>query len=282
VNSFGKVLQPLSGGDISEAWLIETGQGEKRVLKKAGSSTPPTLYSREAEGLKALRHAGGPKVPAVIDVGEDHILLEYIPSEEAHENFWKALGGQLASLHRSKVPQLGGEKDNFIGLTPQKNTPYRIYRKNEDWLDFFWEERIGFQLSLLKKQRRPPSELFRHFEAAKDAFFKRLSAAPEEPCLLHGDLWKGNVLCGHGQTPYLIDPAVSYGHREADLAMTQMFGGFHYLFFEHYQRTYPLKPGWPERFKIYQLYHWLNHWNLFGDAYAEPIRSILNQLGGYV
>lgn len=265
----------LGGGDICTTSKVETDQGV--FVLKENKNHVPGLFHQEAKGLTALRNSGCVKTPQILNVSESELWLEYISTEEPQEEFWVSLGSQLAKLHRSQVHQLGFECDNFIGASPQKNTPYLNFKSITDWIDFFWQYRIEEQLKMLST-RKPDPDIFARFRQIEGLIREKLKVADEPPCLLHGDLWMGNVLCAQNQKVYLIDPAAYFGHREADLAMTQLFGGFHYSFFETYQKSYPLKPGWPQRLKIYQLYHLLNHWNLFGEAYSEKVSKILHEL----
>lgn len=267
---------PLSGGDICQTSKVLSDQGEEFVLKELAPSLPGQ-FEQEAKGLKALKDSACVHVPLVIDFNEDSLLIEFIPTESPTELFWQNLGKDLSQLHKNQVSQMGFSSDNYIGRNPQKNTPHKAFRSQEDWVDFFWEYRIEEQLHLLKS-RKPDPDVFARFRQSKSLIQDKLLVSDEVPCLLHGDLWSGNILCGTNQRAYLIDPAVYYGHREADLAMTQLFGGFHYSFFESYQKNYPLKPGWPQRLKIYQLYHLLNHWNLFGETYSARTLRILQEL----
>lgn len=265
----------LSGGDICLTSKVETDEGT--YVLKENKRRVAGLFQQEVKGLTALKNSGCVQTPKIINVTDDELWLEHIPTAEPREEFWKNLGSQLAKLHDSQVHQVGFECDNFIGASPQKNTPYLNFTKIDDWIEFFWVYRIEEQLKMLRA-RKPDPDIFARFHQIEGLIREKLKVADELPCLLHGDLWSGNILCTQHQSVYLIDPAAYFGHREADLAMTQLFGGFHYSFFETYQKSYPLKPGWPQRLKIYQLYHLLNHWNLFGDAYSDKVSKILHEL----
>ncbi len=200
------------------------------------------------------------------------LLLEYIDAGRKSAGFWERFGQELAELHRTNTRgRCGFDGDNFIGTNPQEN------RWTESWTEFFGEMRLRRQLDLARKNGfvsgvRDP------IAAGVERLIARLPSLlpePEAASLLHGDLWGGNYLVGQSGEPVLIDPAVSYGHREADLAMTELFGAFDRGFYSAYNGAYPLDPGYAERRDIYNLYHLLNHLNLFGRSYEGSVRSIL-------
>lgn len=219
----------------------------------------------EAEGLEALRQAAQQagatqlRIAEVISVEPQALYLSYIESTRPTPAQWRTLGTQLARLHRLPQPFYGAQEDNYIGLNPQPNARY------SDWGRFFLEKRLAFQVSLIQT----PS-LRTHFqtmlECKANALTHFLNRHVDQPSLLHGDLWSGNVLFDqHG--PWLIDPAVYCGDREADLAMTELFGGFSPEFYQAYDTEWPRCPVYEQKRSIYNLYHNLNHYNLFGSAY---------------
>ena len=196
-------------------------------------------------------------VPRVLDHGPDFILLEQLDLRRTGD--WAALAQMLAKLHRTTGPRFGWHRDNFIGATPQIND------WRDDWATFFHECRIRPQLALAKKNGidlpAPP----------------KLQGHNPHPSLLHGDLWSGNAgFTAEG--PVLFDPAVYYGDREADLAMTELFGGFPARFYEAYDEAYPLPEGYETRKHLYNLYHLLNHLNIFGEGYLAEVRRTLGLL----
>ncbi len=221
-------------------------------------------FAAEAEGLAALRAAGvrAPEPLAHgVAAGEAYLLLEYLELEESGD--WAALGRMLAEQHRRHGPRFGWSRDNTIGATPQRNA------WRDDWRTFFAECRLAPQLRLAEENG------FR-LEAGNIA--DMLGQHRPEPSLLHGDLWRGNAGFLADGTPVLFDPAVYYGDREADLAMSELFGGFPREFYAAYEAAYPLDAGYARRKRLYNLYHLLNHLNLFGDGYLEQVQATLGLL----
>jgi len=205
-------------------------------------------------------------------MAKDHyqfLLLEFIEQRRRAPGYWEVLGHQLAQLHKCSAPSHGLDHNNYIGSLAQSNKTHR------SWLTFFIEERLSPLLKLAIDDHHAPGVWMRKFET----LYARLpSLLPDgRPSLLHGDLWSGNVITGHDGLPCLIDPAVYYGHREADLAMTHLFGGFEDGFYSSYESLYPLPTGFSERIDLYNLYPLLVHFNLFGASYAERITNILKR-----
>jgi protein-ribulosamine 3-kinase len=264
----------LGGGCINNAEEYSLSGGDKLFVKRNRSSRGG-LFAAEAAGLNALTVNDAPRVPRVLghfDDGTDQILvLEFIVSAARARDFWQTFGRQMAALHRvSSKNGFGFDEDNHIGATEQKNSWM------PSWLEFFAQQRIGFQLQLARDQGL--------LDAAGTARCERFIAdlsdiliEPEAPSLLHGDLWGGNYMVGDAGEPVLIDPAVYYGHREADLAMTELFGGFDPSFHAAYNEVFPLDPGYRQRRDAYNLYHMLNHLNLFGGSYAGSVKAILQR-----
>ncbi len=272
-----KVLsyQPVGGGDINHCFRLETSGGYF-FLKVNGASDLPNLFLLESEGLKMLRTQGGMPTPEVIGNGQfqdlAYLLLTWLETEEATRNAQAALGERLAFQHRQTQEKFGLDYDNYLGNLPQSNALHH------NWASFFVEERLKKQLIFAKQK-----QLFS--KDTSDAFgrlFERLpELCPEEaPALLHGDLWSGNVMFLKGGGFSLIDPAVYYGHREMDIALTRLFGGFDYAFYEAYQEVYPLSPGWEERVDLWNLYVLLFHANAFGGSYIERVKGIVSRYAG--
>jgi fructosamine-3-kinase len=266
-------VQPLAGGDINEAYAVELSDG-RPLFVKVNASAPPLLFESEARGLHWLREAGALRVPEVLAVSPrtadapSFLVLELLePGRRVHD-FDERLGRGLAQLHRFGAPHFGLDRDNFIASLPQPNG------SAPTWAEFYRERRL---LPLFERARHQGLTDSR-IDRAMDRVLRRLdelSGPPEPPARLHGDLWGGNLhVDGQGQ-PTLIDPAVYGGHREIDLAMMQLFGGFGPTVFEAYEDVYPSSPGRRERLSLYQLYPLLVHLNLFGAGYAARVRQCL-------
>ena len=254
----------VSGGCISNACKLETKSGKDYFLKFNDFSSND-MFLKESNGLKELRKANTIRVPEVILAEESFILLEHIQSGNPGRNYFENFGRKFAELHKYSSASFGFFEDNYIGSTDQKNVPSE--NEKENWTKFYWNKRILFQYKLAEKNGYATSELKEGINELGNKIEEILSGSEEKPALLHGDLWSGNYMPDENGNACLIDPAVYYGHREADLAMTKLFGGFDNNFYSAYNETYPLKDGWRYRENIYKLYHVLNHLNLFGRGY---------------
>jgi protein-ribulosamine 3-kinase len=266
----GEVISTRSvgGGCINDGALLTTASGERFFLK-TNPSAPGDMFEKEAEGLIALRVEDGPKVPEPYIFAENFLLLEDLSPAPRKPGYWEEFGRKLAALHNHKNPQFGFEYDNYIGSTPQPNR-----FESDGWL-FFNEQRLLFQADLAERQG-----LLNKTDSIKvQRIASRLrELVPEQPAsLLHGDLWSGNALSDADGGPALIDPAVYYGWAEAELGMTALFGAFPASFYDAYNDTRPLEIGYQERFPIYNLYHLLNHLNLFGAGYLGQVRQVLDR-----
>lgn len=270
-----KKEQPVGGGCINEARRVELESGEAFFVKKNHISLLD-MFEKEAMGLRLLAQGTPeiiiPETHGVIkkeETGEAFLVLDFVEELPPSSSFDQSFGHYLAELHRNKADSYGLNHDNYIGKLPQKN------EKKNDWPTFFMECRIEPQISLAQKSGFFSS---RTMQSLKN-FYRRLPGLfPEEPpSLLHGDLWSGNYLCGPGHRPVLIDPAVYYGHREAELAFTTLFGGFGHGFYQGYEESWPLAPGFSERKSIYNLYPLLVHVNLFGGAYVAQAEAVLRR-----
>ena len=273
----------LRGGDINKAYALTLSTGDK-IFMKANAKNNAAFFTAEADGLTAIGATHTIATPKIIctgtddgeDVGYSFLLLNYIESGEKNKDFWEAFAKDLAALHKAdttnmlpdKSTSFGFFQDNFIGARPQKNTPTRT------WIEFFRDNRLAPQFRdadsyFSPSDREKITKLLDNLD--------RFLIEPEKPSLLHGDLWTGNVMCSADGKPILIDPACYIGHREADLAMTQLFGGFPQDFYDTYNQAYPLQPGYEDRRDLYNLYQLLNHLNLFGPTYLEPVLSIVGE-----
>ncbi len=268
-NGYGGIrrITPLSGGCVNNASRLDTDGGP--LFVKLNPGAPPDMFEREAEGLAALTVPGGPRVPRVLCVGAGFIVQEYLHPAPRPHNFWETFGAQMAALHHVTAPRFGFARNNYVGATPQINT------WEDDGFAFFAEHRLRFQATLARHNRYIDSTDLRQI----DSLVSQLSSLiPPQPAgLLHGDLWSGNIHTGPQGEPALIDPATHYGWAEADLAMMTLFGSPPNSFFHAYESTRSLAPGYRDRFDLYNLYHLLNHLNLFGEGYAGSVRSILRR-----
>lgn len=269
-NDYGEILsaQPVGGGCINNGSRLETASGQTLFLKQNNSS-PADMFSRESEGLLALVVEGGPRVPEPYLFGLDFILIEDLNPAPLSADYWELFGKELAALHKQTGTRFGFEHDNYIGSTAQPN-PW-----TEDEYVFFAESRLGFQAELAAEQGLLRSE---HVRRVRQLSEQLPNLIPSQPAaLIHGDLWSGNAMTGPAGEPAIIDPAAHYGWAEAELGMTTLFGGFPSLFYNAYQEINPLTPGWRDRLPIYNLYHLLNHLNLFGSSYYGRVISILDR-----
>ena len=263
-------LLPVSGGSISEAWQVRAAK--ETVFVKLSTGLLPGMLAAEAEGLHELAKAGAIRVPEVIRLTEDFLVLEFIPTAiNPPSDFWSKLGRQLANLHAysQKIP--GFHKDNFIGRSPQKN------HSTANWKEFFWQSRLLPQWEPAV-QRGIPNTTKLLWQQLEILWPAPLEGSSAQASLLHGDLWSGNVLVSNNGEPVVIDPAVYYGDAEADLSLTYLFGGFSAAFYQAYQEIRPKREGFARRQKVYQLYHLLNHFNLFGNSYTQSVESCLGEI----
>ena len=263
----------VGGGCIADSRKIRTESGREFFLKLGNKGD--RMFRCEANGLKELAKAQCIRIPQVVAVEDDWLLLEYIPQGSRSKHFFEEFGQRLARLHRFHSDKFGFYEDNYIGATPQLNIPDK--EEEKDWVAFYFNKRLLYQYKLAEKNGYVSPRMKSSFSKLESKIDSILKGSEEAPCLLHGDLWGGNYLCNENGEAVLIDPAVYYGHREADLAMTKLFGGFSPAFYESYLREYPLPAGWEYRENIYKLYHILNHLNLFGTGYLHEAEQILER-----
>lgn len=267
---FGSVTQEesLAGGCINDVRRIRLNSGQTLVLKQ-NSRAPRDMFMAEAAGLQALAAAKACRVPQVIHAEADFILLEDLGSGNAASDYFESLGQQLAILHQQEKPEFGFTLDNYCGATPQSNST------DTDGHRFFREHRLLALATKARQQDLLSAQELTQIEFIADNLGRWIPQMPAT--LIHGDLWSGNVHCDEMGQPTLIDPACYWGWAEAELAMTDLFGGFPASFYHVYESASGIDPGWRERAALYNLYHLLNHLLLFGSSYHASIASILNR-----
>ena len=254
----------LSGGDINDAYRVSLADG-REVFVKRNASTPPDMFEAEAHGLEWLR-VGPLRIPRVLAIGRTFLALELLQPAPRTKGFEETLGRGLAELHRRHPDAFGLERDNYIGRLPQSNAT------KADWPTFYREERLLPQIERARLSGDLRARFDRLFAKLPD-----LVGPAEPPARLHGDLWGGNLHVDENGAPCLIDPATYGGHREIDLAMMRLFGGFGARVFAAYEEAHPLPPGAADRVALYQLYPLLVHVNLFGGGYLGAVERALDQ-----
>ncbi len=266
---------PVYGGDINQAASFAVNG--TRYFVKYSYQAPPAMFPAEAAGLRLLAQAGAVRVPAVIAQGDvegacpAYLVLEWIETGEgsrSHDAVMEDFGERLAALHRHTGPHYGLDHDNFIGRLPQPNRPA------PSWSAFYRDQRIRPQMALARERGLLPRRREDLLTRLMDRLPDLLDDDAIQPSLLHGDLWGGNYLIDEHGEAVLIDPAVYYGHREMDLAMSELFGGFSRRFYDAYHAAYPIDPGYEDRRALYQLYYILAHLNLFGESYGGRVDAL--------
>lgn len=260
---------PLSGGDINEVYRLNTSSGELCIKL---NDQFPGMFEREASGLALLKKQTRFAIPEVISTGKQgqygFLLMSYIESAKPKADFWTLFGERLAEMYQVSDQYFGLTQDNFIGSLPQSN------QQRTNWSDFYYFERMLPQIEMAIDSGKMDTS----FKTKAKALYAKLNNIfpHEPPALLHGDLWSGNYMVSDSGTPALIDPAVYFGHREMDLAMMQLFGGFDRKVFDVYHSNHRLEKNWEERIRLCQLYPVLVHVNLFGGSYINQAEGILN------
>ena len=259
----------VSGGDIAQAFRLETADGP--LFAKTHPAPMPGLFEREAAGLRALRRAAVIAVPEVVRERPSGLVLEWIDIGGRTASSEPDLGTRLAALHRVSGPHFGGldgSPGGYLGSQPVDLTP------TDDWAEFFLERRVRPLTGRAVELGRVDPAALAEVERISPHAAERCGP-PEPPSLLHGDLWAGNRLVDTAGVNWLIDPAASYGHREVDLAMMQLFGGFGDAAFAAYDEAFPLADGWRDRVSWYQLPPLLVHAILFGGSYGRAAMAVL-------
>lgn len=263
----------IGGGCINTAMKI-SGSGRAYFLK-LNDSHLLDMFEAEADGLRELSAAKAVRVPEPVCTGvngtQSFIVMEYLELGGHAGTAMQHFGEQLAQMHRYTHTQFGWHRDNTIGSTPQHNA------WSTDWLGFWREHRLGHQLQLGARHGLG-GRVVQKGQMLQDKLEAFFAGYQPQASVLHGDLWSGNYGIGHDGEPVIFDPAVYFGDREADLAMTELFGGFGREFYAAYQATWPLDPGYAQRKQLYNLYHILNHFNLFGGGYAAQAETMLDCL----
>jgi fructosamine-3-kinase len=261
----------VAGGDINDAWAVRAG--DVQAFVKAREGAEPDAFTVEAAGLRWLSEAGALRIPTVLAVSEDPplLVLELVEPGRPASGFDEALGRGLAAMHGAAPPSFGLAHDNLIARLRQDNAPC------ETWPEFYWARRLEPMLRRAERAGLCDTALRRDLERLAARLPERCGPA-EPPARLHGDLWAGNLLVDQAGAPVLVDPAVYGGHREIDLAMMRLFGGFGARAFEAYAEAWPLAPGWEDRVPLYQLYPLLVHVSLFGGSYLGSVRQALRRV----
>jgi fructosamine-3-kinase len=265
----------VSGGDINLAHRADLADG-RTVFVKSNDRAPSRMFAAEARGLAWLAEAHALRVPAVLAQGPNFLVLENIEPAAPCPDHDEQLGRGLAVLHAYGASSFGLDHDNFIGRLDQNNEPLA------SWAEFYRARRLEPQLRLAVDGGKASASMRRGFErilARLELGDADLVGPPEPPARLHGDLWGGNAIVDERGLPCLIDPAVCGGHREVDLAMMKLFGGFGARVFAAYQEAFPLAPGHEARVPLYQLYFLMVHVNLFGGSYVAQVEHVLTAIG---
>lgn len=262
----------VGGASINEARTLHTTEG-RFFVKINDAKSFPEMLKLEAKGLEFLAEHSDFAIPKPLACGESEgkqwIMMEHIEGVSRKEDFWTLFATRLADMHRKSVDYFGLGMDNYLGSLRQTNTP------RDNWPEFFAAQRIEPQLKMAKDRGRLSAEMERRFETLLshiEDFFP-----DEPPAAIHGDLWSGNFMTNLAGEATVVDPAVYFGHREMDIGMSRMFGGFDDQFYKAYHEAYPLEPGWEERIEVANLYPLLAHVNLFGGSYVAQVTAILRK-----
>jgi len=262
----------VGGGCINECFKISTTQ-ETYFVKINSATKYPKMFEKEALGLKQLAEANVIRIPDVVALGSNDnysfLVLEHINSKGQKDDFWNDFAYKLAKLHKKTSELFGLDHDNYIGSLQQSN------QQHANWIDFFILERLEPLVKIAYNKRLIDNKLNKQFNIL---YSKLNSLIPQEcPSLIHGDLWSGNFISDENGEVCIIDPAVYYGHREAEIAFTKMFGGFSHSFYEYYNDYFPLEKDWQKRIDLFNLYPALVHLILFGSSYYSLVKHNIQQ-----
>lgn len=265
-------IRPVGGGSISSAFALNTSAGEF-FLKINQGSEANHMFEAELDGLRTLIEYSDFSIPTAYGAtevdGTAYLLMGLIQSTARSSDYWQQLASKLADLHNQQAEKFGYHRTNYIGSLNQINS------ESASWKDFFASQRMTPMIKLARDQGLVDNSFVAKFDAAIPKIVKEMP--DESPSLVHGDLWSGNLMADESGNATIIDPAVYYGHREMDLAFSQMFGGFSNEFYQAYQEAYPMEPGFSERVGLYNLYPYLVHLNLFGRSYFSHIDYTIRQ-----
>jgi fructosamine-3-kinase len=264
--------RPIGGGSISQAYFVSNRRQSYFVKLNRAERLP--MFEAEAQGLQKLWETQTIRVPQPIcwGMGDNsaYLVLEWLELGNPNEIAWKSMGRNLATLHQVTSPNgFGWDINNTIGSTPQINT------WSENWAEFFAQHRLGYQFQLARQRGA-----YFPRQSQLMAIIPKLLSHALKPALVHGDLWSGNAAFMKSGEPLTFDPATYFGDREVDLAMTELFGGFPAEFYRSYNQAYPLDVGYKQRKTLYNLYHILNHYNLFGGNYEAQANRMIEQIVG--
>lgn len=261
----------VGGGCINQGYRLS--DGEQSYFVKLNQAAQIAMFEAEAAGLNQMVETQTIRVPRPLCYGTvettGYLVLEWLDLRSGSSQAWEEMGRQLAAMHKASSGRgFGWERNNTIGSTPQINswTP--------DWMEFFTQHRIGYQLSLARRR----GGQFPKQDQLLVAIPNLLAGHTPQPSLVHGDLWSGNAAIAKSGEPVIFDPATYYGDREVDLAMTELFGGFPAEFYRGYDQVWAIDPGYKHRKPLYNLYHILNHFNLFGGGYEAQANRMIEQL----
>lgn len=265
--------QGVAGGDINRAWRVQCG--DRPLFVKGNRPELAWMFEAEARALEEIAASGTVRVPGVIalvrSAAGSALVLEHLALGPLDESARARLGARLAAMHRVRGPRYGWRMDNTIGSTLQPNAG------REDWIAFFRDQRLGHQLDVAENSGRG-GELLDEARRLCMLLPGLFDGYRPQPSLLHGDLWGGNAAMDADGEPVIYDPATYWGDRETDIAMTELFGGFGRAFRDAYESAWPLDAGYGRRRVLYQLYHVLNHMNLFGGGYEARARQMVRSL----
>ncbi len=267
-----KSIEKAYGGSVNQSYILKSNE-ESYFIKVNNAWKFPDLFETEALGLNLLNNTKTFKIPQIVDVGvfENNcfLILEYIEQGQSIGNFWFNFAKSLTELHKNSSTYFGLDYSNYNGSLNQIND------KKDNWADFFIENRLQYQCKLAFDNKKVEITFVKYFEK----IYKKIDQLfpMEKPSLIHGDFWSGNYLISNKNEAIIIDPAVYYGHREMDIAMSLLFGGFDKKLYQHYNEIFPLEKGWEKRVDVANLYPLMVHVNLFGESYLKRVKGVLKK-----